>query len=140
MYNETCIDNETTSDSDESNENCTSISSSPSEINIRNNGNIPAKGLTMESVGALHDNQAFFPSGILSAFGLNEGVAGDALGAEQVDVEGGNMTTSYDVSDESTKMKLETKLRYSWIVIFYYVLPLGDLISDAIITGIVLKS
>jgi len=95
----------------------------------------PATDLTMETLGALHDDQAFFPSGILSFFGINEGVAEDTREEEQIDGECGTMTTSYDVPDPSTKITCETKLRYFWILIFYVFLPLGDLISDAIITG-----
>ena len=95
----------------------------------------PTTDLTMEALGALHDDQAFFPSGILSFFGINEGVAEDTRGGEQIDRECGTMTTTYDVPDPSTKITRETKLRYSWIFIFYVFLPLGDLISDAIITG-----
>ena len=57
----------------------------------------------MGTVGALHDNQEFFPSGILSVFGINEGVVSGALGDEQIDVEGGNMTTSYDVPDRVSR-------------------------------------
>ena len=91
--------------------------------------------LTIEALGALHDDQAFFPSGILSFFGINEGVAEDTREEEQIDGECGTMTTSYDVPDPSTKITCETKLRYFWILIFYVFLPLGDLISDAIITG-----
>ena len=95
----------------------------------------PTTDLTMEALGALHDDQAFFPSGILSFFGINEGVAEDTHGGEQIDRECGTMTTTYDVPDPSTKITRDTKLRYSWIIIFYVFLPLGDLISDAIITG-----
>ena len=95
----------------------------------------PTTDLTMEAIGALHDDQAFFPSGILSFFGINEGVAENTHGGEQIDKECGTMTTTYDVPDPSTKITRETKLRYSWIFIFYVFLPLGDLISDAIITG-----
>jgi len=95
----------------------------------------PTTDLTMEALGALHDDQAFFPSGILSFFGINEGVAENTHGGEQIDKECGTMTTTYDVPDPSTKITRETKLRYSWIFIFYVFLPFGDLISDAIITG-----
>ena len=95
----------------------------------------PTTDLTMEAIGALHDDQAFFPSGILSFFGINEGVAENTLGGEQIDKECGTMTTTYDVPDPSTKITRATKLRYSWIFIFYVFLPFGDLISDAIITG-----
>jgi len=91
--------------------------------------------LSMEAIGALHDDKAFFPSGIVSFFGINEGVAEDTRGGEQIDRECGTMTTTYDVPDPSTKITRETKLRYSWIFIFYVFLPFGDLISDAIITG-----
>jgi len=114
----------------------------PNDIANRSSNKTPSRSvteLTTETVGALHDNQEFFPSGILSVFGINEGVISGSLGGEQIDVEGGNMTTSYDVPDETTKMKRETKLRYSWIFIFYFLFPLGDLISDVIITGIVSK-
>ena len=90
--------------------------------------------MTNKSIGALHDNQEFFPSGILSSFGINEGIEEDTRGEEQIEKETYDETT-YDVPDPSTKIELETKLRYAWIFIFYIIFPLGDLISDAIVTG-----
>ena len=91
--------------------------------------------LTMETVAALHDNQEFFPSGGLKFIGINEGVEKDADGGQPAEMEFPD--TTYDVPDQSNDMKRDTKLRYSWIFMFYYFLPLGDIISDAIITGIV---
>ena len=47
------------------------------------------------------------------------------------------ITTTYDVPNQDKSIKRETKLRYLWIIVFYCFFPLCDLISDAIITGIV---
>ena len=46
------------------------------------------------------------------------------------------MTTTYDVDDEIEIMQLGTKLRYSWIGMFYYIITFFDLISDIVVTGI----
>ena len=53
---------------------------------------ITKTGITEETIGALHDNKEFFPSGILSAFGINEGLEEDTHGGEQIDRECNTMT------------------------------------------------
>ena len=102
-------------------------------------------GLTPKTLSALYNDKAFFPSGILSAFGINEGVQDTAIDMtddtaadtpEEMREAGPDMKKmEFDTSSLKPKLKKETKARYVWLFLFYCLLPLGDIISDFIITG-----
>ena len=133
-YNETAFVGDAT-DLTEPNEN------TRLKVPNENNGsyqNLPVTtkiGLTTECIAGLHDNKEFFPSGGLKLIGINEGIQENSNGGLPIAEEFPD--TTYDVREKSTDITSDTIIRYCWIVMFYWLLPLGDLISDAIITGIV---
>ena len=88
----------------------------------------------MESVDALYTNKEYFPSGILSAFGYNEGVQKD----KEIEEYSDHIDLALPDSDMGEPGR-ETYLRYAGIIILYCAFPLIDIISDFIITGVVHK-
>ena len=89
--------------------------------------NQPELDSLVDTVDALYANEEFFPGGILSAFGYDEGVQRDRELSDDVD---------FASCSQTEIVQTETYLRYSWIVLFYCALPLVDLISDFVVTGI----
>jgi len=85
----------------------------------------------METVDALYTNKEYFPSGILSAFGYNEGVQKDK------EIEDYSDHIDHYPDSEIAEPGRETYLRYAGIIILYCAFPLIDIISDFIITGVV---
>ena len=87
--------------------------SSPCYKGLRGPAQSSANDLSFEKIRELYDDQQYFPSPILSRFGTHESVS------------------------DAKQRNIRTKLRHSLAIVLYCIMPLNDILSDAIMTGFV---